>query len=189
MDSKIIGNMFELNEMTEDHFDSLFQIAQNPKLWTLNPEYDGSHMDGFKLWFEKAIRKKIEGIQFPYVVVEKKSNQLVGATRFYDIGKEEGTIKIGFTWYKEECWGTACNAECKLLLIQQLIEQGITPKFRIDTANIRSCKAVEKIGAKLEKVIPKDVIRKDGTWRDSNIYYIPINEWPHLREKLLARIK
>jgi RimJ/RimL family protein N-acetyltransferase len=54
--------------------------------------------------------------------------------------------------------------------------------------NIRSQKAVEKIGGEKEGVLRRDGIRNDGSRRDTVIFSIITDEWPEKRAKLLQLI-
>jgi RimJ/RimL family protein N-acetyltransferase len=54
-------------------------------------------------------------------------------------------------------------------------------EFRIDERNIRSRKAVEKLGATLEGIMRKDIITKNGRRRNSCCYSILKEEWEEIK--------
>jgi len=56
--------------------------------------------------------------------------------------------------------------------------------FRVAHQNIRSQKAVEKIGGVKEGVLRKATIRNDGTWRNTVVFSIIDDEWPEKKISL-----
>ena len=54
-------------------------------------------------------------------------------------------------------------------------------EFRIDERNIRSRKAVEKLGATLEGILRKDTLMQDGFKRSTCCYGILKQEWPKIK--------
>jgi len=56
-------------------------------------------------------------------------------------------------------------------------------EFRIDERNIRSRKAIEKIGATLEGISRSDTVMLDGFRRNTCCYAILKEEWPEIRQR------
>jgi hypothetical protein len=54
--------------------------------------------------------------------------------------------------------------------------------------NHRSRRAIEALGAQFEGVVRRDKQRADGSWRDTALYSILIDEWPMVAERLERRI-
>jgi RimJ/RimL family protein N-acetyltransferase len=54
-------------------------------------------------------------------------------------------------------------------------------EFRIDERNIPSRKAVEKLGAKLEGILRKNVYLKDGFKRNTCCYGMLKEEWDMIK--------
>jgi N-acetyltransferase len=61
-------------------------------------------------------------------------------------------------------------------------------EFTVASQNIRSQKAVEKIGAVKEGTLRKHAYRNDGTQTDTVVFSIINDEWPGKKEKLLHLI-
>jgi RimJ/RimL family protein N-acetyltransferase len=57
-------------------------------------------------------------------------------------------------------------------------------QFRVAHQNIRSQKAVAKIGGVKEGVLRRYAIRNDGSGRDTVVFSIIIDEWPEKKENL-----
>ncbi len=76
------------------------------------------------------------------------------------------------------------NKNIKYLMLAYAFEKLKFEKveFRIDERNIKSRKAVEKIGAVLEGMLRKDTLMKDGFKRSTCCYGILLEEWPTLKQ-------
>lgn len=124
--------------------------------------------------------------QFPFVIINHNSNEIVGATSFLDIQAHNRALEIGRTWLHPKIWGTQLNTECKYLLLKYCFEELKTIRVQIktDLTNVRSQKAIEKIGATREGVLRAHIIRENETLRDSVYYSILATEWENVKEKL-----
>ncbi|MGX5697494.1 GNAT family N-acetyltransferase [Agromyces soli] len=115
--------------------------------------------------------------------------RVVGATKLADFDLGNESTHIGWTAYDPRVWGTAVNAETKLLLLSHAFDHGFgRVKIQADSINARSRAAIEKLGAKLDGVMRRDKRRVDGSWRDSAVYSVIIDEWPEVRGGLEARL-
>ena len=112
-------------------------------------------------------------------------------TRAYDLDRLVRKITIGHTWYVPEVWGKAHNKECKLLLLTHLFERlGLERvDFKVAGQNIRSQKAVEKIGGVREGVLRRFALRNDGTPADTVYYSILGEEWPEKKRRLAEMLQ
>jgi RimJ/RimL family protein N-acetyltransferase len=61
-------------------------------------------------------------------------------------------------------------------------------KIQTDSINVRSQAAIEKLGATKEGIVRRDMKRADGTWRDSVVYSVIIDDWPRVKAGLEARL-
>ena len=172
------GKVVELHTMTPDHFPALIAMANEKKIWQ-HYTYDGSDPDKFNSILAGALTELKQGSQFPFVVFHKAENRLIGGTRFMDIQYAHRKLEIGSTWLHPDYWGTAVNLECKLLLLTFCFEtlQTLRVQLKTDENNIRSRKAIEKIGAQFEGIFRNDMLRDNGTHRNSAYYSIIASEW------------
>ncbi|MCI2256387.1 GNAT family N-acetyltransferase [Domibacillus sp. PGB-M46] len=88
--------------------------------------------------------------------------------------------KVGWTWFHPSVWGTPVNKECKHLLLRYCFhELGIIRiQLKTDHRNIRSQKAIERLGAGKEGILRNHMIRGDGSYRHSVFSSIIASEWP-----------
>lgn len=95
----------------------------------------------------------------------------VGSSSFYDMPLEEKVTSIRYTWFHQSYWGSDINQQVKHMMFAHAFSDGINgAAFSIDVNNIRSKRAVEKLGAKFESILRQDMIRPDGSLRNSVIY-------------------
>jgi RimJ/RimL family protein N-acetyltransferase len=136
-------------------------------------------------WFDKAIRQMQEGKRLAFKI--EHLNKLVGSSSFYEIDVPNKSLKIGYTWFHPDSWGKGINSLSKGLMLQYAFEKlGVNrAAFSIDSANERSCKAVEKLGAVKEGVLRHDMVRPDGSLRSTVSYSILKEEWPAIKMRVL----
>ena len=82
------------------------------------------------------------------------------------------------------------NPECKLLLLGHAFDDcGFgRVKIQTDLINLRSQAAIAKLGATREGVLRRHMRRADGTWRDTVVFSVIVDEWPTVRAGLHARL-
>lgn len=114
---------------------------------------------------------------------------VVGATKLGDLELANESAHIGWTAYDPRVWGTAVNPEAKLLLLGLAFDHGFgRVKLQADARNDRSRAAILKLGATFEGITRRHVPRADGSWRDSAVYSVIVDEWPAVRAGLESRL-
>ncbi|GAA6525197.1 GNAT family protein [Intrasporangium sp. DVR] len=115
---------------------------------------------------------------------------VVGTTSLGDVDTEREHVHLGWTMYGSRWWGTAVNPEAKFLLLAHAFETcGFgRVKLQTDVVNARSRAAIVKLGATFEGITRRDVRRPDGSWRDSAVHSILVDEWPQVRAGLRRRL-
>lgn len=78
--------------------------------------------------------------------MDRKSQQIIGSTRYYWYGPEQRELEIGWTFLARSHWGGACNGEMKRLMLDHAFRFVDRVIFLVGTTNLRSRKALEKIG-------------------------------------------
>ena len=123
---------------------------------------------------------------FPFAIIDRASGTLVGSTRYYDISQTNRSLEIGSTWLTPRAWRTAVNTECKYLLLKHCFESlgTIRVQLKTDSRNLRSQKAIERLGASKEGILRNHMILPNGYIRDSVYYSIIEQEWPAIKGRL-----
>ncbi|MEO8664919.1 MAG: GNAT family N-acetyltransferase [Ignavibacteria bacterium] len=179
------GENVELVSLERSHFDDLKDLAKEKRIWEFYI-VAFSDPDKFNELYDEALKERDTGNQYPFVIIHKKENKIIGSTRFLDVQKENRKLEIGWTWLHPDYWSTNVNTECKLLMLTFCFEGLNTCRvqFRTDEKNLRSRKAIEKTGAKYEGTIRNDMIRDNGTKRNSALFSITDDEWADAKSKL-----
>lgn len=119
----------------------------------------------------------------PFIVFDKKAQAYAGSTRFGLINWQNKVLHIGWTWIGYEFQGSGLNMHMKFLMLEYAFETLMFEKveFRVDERNLRSRKAVEKIGGTLEGILRKDTLMIDGFRRNTCCYGILKEEWNNIK--------
>lgn len=143
--------------------------------------------DAMRAWVEGSLAQ--EG-RLGFAVLDEATGAVRGSTSYYDLDERIGRVEIGNTFYGRAWWGTANNPACKYLLLRHAFESlGLARvAFRADVLNVRSVRAIERLGAVHEGVLRGHRLRPDGTRSDSVYLSILAGEWPGVRDHLLARL-
>jgi RimJ/RimL family protein N-acetyltransferase len=184
------GESVDLIPLEKQHFGELYVAASDKKLWEFIP-LNCSVKDTFEMAYNIALEEREKGNQYPFVIYHKQTKELIGSTRFLDIVSADKKLEIGWTWITQKYWATEVNLECKLLLLTFAFEDLKARRVQIktDENNIRSRKAIEKIGGKFEGILRKDKIRENGTSRNAAYFSIIDDEWEDVKKNLSAKIK
>ena len=136
------GELIELRPLTPADWDELFAVASDSLIWELHPDSDRYKEDVFRTFFREALE-----CGGAFVVIDAKTQQIIGSTRFYGYDPEKSEIEIGWTFLARKYWGGRYNAEMKRLLLNHAFQFVESVIFLVGEKNFRSQKAMEKIGA------------------------------------------
>jgi N-acetyltransferase len=176
--------------LSVSHRDSLVQAASDGQLW--------------ELWFtsvpcEKtidsyinfALIEKQNGSSFPFVVIDKSSNKVIGSTRYCNADTKNNRLEIGYTWYSKSYQKSSVNTECKLALLEYAFEyiNVIAVEFRTHWHNHSSKIAITRLGAKQDGVLRNHQQTSDGCYRDTVVFSIINNEWAVVKKNLMHKLK
>ena len=181
----LTGHIVDLLPLEEEHFEELFAAASDKRIWEYYPG-DWSVRSKFLQIYNGALALREKGREYTFVIVHKPSQKIIGSTRFLDIARYDNRLEIGGTWLMPEYWATAVNIDCKLALLTYCFETLKTNRVQLKTQhdNIRSRKAIEKIGGVYEGVIRQHILKDDGTYRSSAYFSILLEEWESVKARL-----
>lgn len=111
-----------------------------------------------------TILRKNQGMSYPFLIIDCKTDRVAGSTRFGYINKASEKTEIGWTWLGLEFQGTGLNKTCKFELLKFGFESiGFRRiQFSADEENIRSQKAIAKLGATQEGIFRNNYIDVKG---------------------------
>lgn len=186
--TELQNSWIHLRFLNEQHRETLRLLAKDHRIWEytktllLTDTYDQQ----FDKYFGEALATATAGGQ-AYVIVDAGTQDILGMTRLYDVDHKVKKGTIGHTWYVPAVWGKVHNKACKLLLLEYCFETLSLQRvdFKVAGHNIRSQKAVVKIGATPEGVLRRYTLRNDGTPTDTHFFSILDSEWPE--KKIVLR--
>src|SRR5437660_7049753 len=171
LQSTLTGELIELRPLTLDDFDALFAAASDPLIWEQHPEQDRYKRDVFQKYFDGAIESK-----GAFAIIERKTGSIIGSSRYCNLKDRE--VEIGWTFLERAFWGGAYNGELKSLMLDHAFRFVDRVVFVVGEDNIRSQKALAKIGASFLKKtqLPAD----DGTIKRNFVFVITAKSYPSL---------
>ncbi|MFA9560330.1 GNAT family N-acetyltransferase [Evansella sp. AB-rgal1] len=130
-------------------------------------------------YIEETVNKRMLGYSYPFLVIDKRTNEIAGSTRFGNIQFNNKRLEIGWTWYGKPYRGTGLNKACKFKLLKYAFEimDFRRVQFSADIRNIRSQKSIKKLGATKEGVFRANYIDTSGVSRDDVYFSIIQREW------------
>jgi len=136
------GKLLTLRPLRGDDFQQLFAAAADPLLWEQHPDKNRYQESVFRKFFDAAIDSG-----GALIVIDARSGDTIGTSRFHAYSREYRSVEIGWTFLTRACWGGACNAELKSLMLSHAFEYIDKVVFKIGAENFRSQEATKKLGA------------------------------------------
>lgn len=182
----LINAHVRLEPIEERHRDGLCNIADDESIWRYIP-FSIAEM-GYTRWFDWLLHEQSGGRWFPFAVL-RPNGEIVGQSCYIHPRPRDRCVEIGGTWYAPSVQGTRINPAAKLLLLELAFSCGAERvELKADAANLRSRRAIEKLGCAFEGVLRRHMLRPDGTWRDTAYYSLLREEWPDARRGLEHRL-
>jgi RimJ/RimL family protein N-acetyltransferase len=147
------GTSIELHPLKLEDFDELLKAASDPLIWEQHPERDRYKPDVFQKYFDSGIESK-----GAFVVIDLQSDEIIGSSRYYKYNPDRREVAIGYTFLKRPFWGGATNREMKSLMLDHAFQFVDRVFFEVGENNLRSRKALEKIGARFFEKTPDYVV-------------------------------
>lgn len=172
------NEIVKLEPLTLENYKNLYAISSERDLLQYSPS-DISTFQALTTYVQHALEQCKKDLAVPFIIYDLRTQRYAGSTRFMNIDWHNKVLHIGATWIGREFQGTGLNTSMKKLMINYAFQKMEFEKveFRVDQRNIRSRKAVEKLGAQLEGVLRQNVYLNDGHKRNTCCYGILKSEW------------
>ncbi len=157
----LTGALVTLRPLRADDFDALFAVAGDPLIWEQHPASDR--------WQEPVFRRFVaDGLASggALIVFDNATGNVIGSSRYHGYDADRSEIEIGWTFLARSHWGGRYNGEMKRLMLDHAFRFVDRVLFLIGPDNIRSQRAVERIGA------ARAGSRTDGAGRESWVFAI-----------------
>ena len=156
----LTGDLVTLRPLRRDDFDALFAVAADPLVWELHPIRDRYRKSVFRALFEDGLASG-----GTLVAIARDTGAVAGSSRYSALYAGPGEIEIGWTYLARAWWGGPFNQDMKRLMLTHAFRYVDTVIFRIGETNLRSRRAIEKIGAVLTTArTRRRRPRRSGIW-------------------------
>lgn len=191
-DVTLTGNAVRLVPLHREHADKLWQVvakdAEDVFRWfptTLTSLAD------LRDFVDIATSERRSDRALPFLVERKHDGAVLGSTRFANIDLPNSRAEIGWTWLIPSAQRSAANTEMKRMMLSHGFERmGLNRvEFKTDSLNLKSRRALSRIGAVEEGTLRNHVVCHTGRLRHSVYFSILKAEWPQVRDRLDARMR
>ncbi|MGH8403122.1 MAG: GNAT family N-acetyltransferase, partial [Gammaproteobacteria bacterium] len=167
----------------------LCAVGLDPDLWRWVPTQVRSRED-MAAYVRKALDEQQHGASLPFATIFRDTGQVIGSTRFLNMEPENRRVEIGATWIGRTWQRTAVNTEAKYLMLRHAFEEWccLRVELKTDALNVRSRRAILRLGAKEEGILRRHVVADTGRVRDTVYYSILDDEWPSVKAALQAKL-
>jgi RimJ/RimL family protein N-acetyltransferase len=188
-DKTLTGNVVSLLPLKKTHAKALIQAASDGQLWNLwYTSIPTEH--SIEAYIDAALAEQERGSSSPFIVVNNKTQEIIGSTRFCHADTFNKRVEIGYTWYAQSYQRTLVNTECKYLLLSYAFEElsAIAVEFRTHWHNHPSREAIARLGAKQDGVLRNHQKLSNGSYRDTVVFSIIDTEWPTVKSSLMFKL-
>lgn len=187
----LTGRVVRLEPLRIEHTAELYEAGRDPGIWTylsVKPPTSQTEMEQLVLG---ALREQEAGECLPFATIDLASGRVVGQTRYLSIVPQDRGLEIGWTWLSPSVQRTGINTECKYLLLRHAFEVlgAIRVQLKTHHLNLKSQRAIERLGAVKEGILRNHKITLDGSYRHSVYYSVIESEWPQVRAGLEAKMR
>jgi RimJ/RimL family protein N-acetyltransferase len=138
------GALVTLRPMTAADREPLYAVAGDPLLWEVHPAHDRWQRPVFDAFFDACLASG-----GALTILDRASGAVIGASRYDNWVPDADEIEIGWTYIARAYWGGRYNREIKALMLAHIHAQVATATFMVGADNVRSRRAMEKIGGVL----------------------------------------
>ncbi|MCP2164619.1 Protein N-acetyltransferase, RimJ/RimL family [Goodfellowiella coeruleoviolacea] len=183
----LTGQHVRLEPLTPAHAPDLFAAGADPDIWTWLRDARPTDLDDMRRRIDRILA---DPDRLAFVQIDP-AGRVAGTTSYYEIDPTERGLYIGHTWIGAPWRRTGVNTEAKLMLLRHAFDTLGANRvgWHTDINNLRSQRAIERLGARREGVLRAHRIRRDGSLRDTVVYSVIAAEWPSVRERLEARLR
>jgi N-acetyltransferase len=141
----LTGEKLLLRPLTENDWDAMYAVASDPLLWEVHPASDRYKETVFREYFAGAMASR-----GALAVIDQSTGDIVGGSRYANFVDVRNEIEIGWSFLARSHWGGVYNREMKILMLSHAFRYFDSIRFNIGATNVRSRRAIEKIGAWLD---------------------------------------
>ena len=159
------SDLVELRPLRAEDYHDLYAVAADPLIWAQHPVKNRHEQAGFRQFFSEALASG-----GTLVAIDSKTGRIIGSSRFHAQVSERSEVEIGWTFLARSYWGGLYSGELKRLMFRHAFRFVKTVVLLVGPENVRSQRAVEKIGGiRIGR-------RTDEGGRDSYLYRVAASD-------------
>lgn len=172
-----------------EHMDGFAKIAFDFDIWEKTSPHIRTEED-LQAYGEELLKAQQNKSKYTFTIIEKNTGRIAGSTSYMSISAENNRLEIGSTWLGKDFHGTGLNKHCKFLLFRYAFEElGVRRlELKTDVLNMRSRKAIMKMGAQEDGILRSHQMMPGGRVRDTVYYSILDHEWPEVKQRVFGDI-
>ena len=137
----LTGNFVELRPLRFEDRADLYAVASDPLVWEQHPVKNRHEEAGFRDFFFESLASG-----GALLARDAEDQRVIGSSRFFGYREDEGEVEIGWTFLARSHWGGRYNGDLKQLMLSHAFRFVDSVVIFVSPENIRSQRAVEKIG-------------------------------------------
>jgi len=137
----LCGALVELRPVRAEDWEDMFAAAADPQIWEVHPVSNRYQEPIFREFFDTALASHAA-----LTILDRETGQIIGSSRYHGHDPAIREIEIGWTFLARAYWGGEYNREIKRLMLDHIFQFVDTVIFMVGEANVRSQRAMEKIG-------------------------------------------
>lgn len=153
------GDLLSLRPLREGDYDALYAVARDPLIWEQHPAHDRYQPEVFREFFRDAMASG-----GALIATDAATGRVIGSSRFHAYDAARRDVEIGWSFLARSYWGGRYNGEMKRLMLTHAFGAVDTVFFLVGPSNIRSQRAVERLGG------VRAGMRTDPHGRESLVY-------------------
>ena len=184
------GKSLALIPIEEKYLEELLSFSADPVIWKHLPREIYSREELWQ-WYQQTMEDEASGKAIPFLIQDNQTLEIMGSTRILDLDIINRKAEIGWTWINPKYFGTKINTEAKLLLMDYAftVLRLNRIQFRADERNIRSRRAILKLGATFEAELRNFKQRRDGSVGNAFLFSILSSEWALIDKRLREQLE
>jgi len=156
----LTGERLLLRPLRADDYDAIYAAAADPLIWEQHPANNRHEPAVFKALFDESLASG-----GALVAIDRATGRMIGWSRYHGYDDAASEVEIGWTFLARAYWGGVYNGEMKQLMLAHAFRTVRTVLFVVGTGNVRSQRAVEKLGG-----IRRREIRVNANGGESYVY-------------------
>jgi RimJ/RimL family protein N-acetyltransferase len=139
------GRLVELRPLRPEDQGDLYAVAADPLVWEQHPARNRHEAAVFREFFAESLASG-----GALLASDAGTRRVIGSSRFHGYDEARSEVEIGWTFLARSHWGGRYNGELKRLMLAHAFRFVDSVVFFVSPGNVRSQRAMEKIGGVLE---------------------------------------